>query len=134
MTGEGVVVLDASALVAYARNEPGALVVAARLRSSSRVIVSAVNWAEVAGKLREYHMTPAIVRQALAAVDAEIVPFTEADAAAVGELAPRTRSLGLSLGDRACIGLALRMGAPALTAERAWNRLDVAGLVVEEIR
>ena len=134
MTSGGVVVLDASALVAYARNELGAQVVAARLRSSSRVIVSAVNWAEVAGKLREYRMTPAIVRQALAAVDAEIVPFHEADADAVAKLAPRTRSLGLSLGDRACIALALRMGAPALTAERAWSRLDVAGLVVEEIR
>ncbi len=134
MTTAGVVVLDASALVAYARNEPGAQVVAARLRSSRRVMVSAVNWAEAAGKLRDYRMTPSIVRQALAAVDAEIVPFAEADAAAVAELTPRTRSLGLSLGDRACIALALAAGAPALTAEQAWGRLDLAGLVVEQIR
>jgi ribonuclease VapC len=134
VTDAGVVVLDASALVAYARNEPGAQLVAARLRSSSRVVISAVSWAEVAGKLCDYQMTPAIVRQALAAVDAEIVAFMEADADAVGKLAPRTRSHGLSLGDRACIALAIKLDAPALTAERAWSRLELAGLAVEEIR
>ncbi len=72
--------LDASALVAYARDEPGARIVAAHLRSSGRVLVSAVNWAEAAGNLREYRMTPAILRQALAAVENEIVAFAEADA------------------------------------------------------
>ncbi len=134
MTAEHLVVLDASALVAYARNEPGAQVVAGRLRSGGRVIISAVNWAEAAGKLREYRMTPAILRQALAAVEAEIVAFAEADAEIVGELTPRLRLLGLSLGDRACLALALSLSAPALTAERAWSHLDLDGLVVEQIR
>lgn len=127
-------VLDASALVAYARDEPGARMVAARLRSSGRVLVSAVNWAEAAGKLREYRMTPAILRQGLAAVETEIVPFAEADADIVGELTPRSRLLGLSLGDRACLALALSMKATALTAEQSWSRLDLDGLVVELIR
>ena len=128
------VVLDASALVAYARDEPGARIVAARLRSSGRVLVSAVNWAEAAGKLREYRMTPAILRQALAAVRTEIVTFAEADADVVGELTPRLRLLGLSLGDRACLALARSMHATALTADQAWSRLDLDGLVVELIR
>ena len=128
------VVLDASALVAYARDEPGARIVAARLRSSGRVLVSAVNWAEAAGKLREYRMTPAILRQALAAVETEIVTFAEADADDVGELTPRLRPLGLSLGDRACLALARSMNATALTADQSWSRLDLDGLVVELIR
>ncbi len=134
MTAGSSVVLDASALVAYARDEPGARIVAARLRSGSRVLVSAVNWAEAAGKLREYRMTPAVLRQALAAVETEIVPFAEADADVVGESTPRLRLLGLSLGDRACLALALSMKATALTAEQSWSRLDVDGLVVELIR
>ena len=134
MTAESVVVLDASALVAYARNEPGAKIVAARLRNGGRVIVSAVNWAEAAGKLREYRMTPTILRQALAAAGAEIAAFAEADAEIVGELTPRWRLLGLSLGDRACLALALSMHAPALTADQQWGRLDLDGLVVERIR
>ena len=134
MTAEGLVVFDASALVAYARNELGADVVAARLRSASRVMISAVNWAEAAGKLREYRMTPAVLRQALAAVEAEIVAFVEADADTVSELTPRLRLLGLSLGDSACLGLALTLGAPVLTTDQAWSRLDLDGLVVEQIR
>jgi len=133
VTAESVVVLDASALVAYARNEPGAKIVAARLRDGGRVIVSAVNWAEATGKLREYRMTPTILRQALAAAGAEIAAFAEADAEIVGELTPR-RLLGLSLGDRACLALALSMHAPALTADQQWGRLDLDGLVVERIR
>ena len=128
------VVLDASALVAYARDEPGARIVAARLRSSGRVLVSAVNWAEAAGKLRDYRMTPAILRHALAAVETEIVTFAEADADVVGALTPRLRLLGLSLGDRACLALALSMHATALTADQSWSRLDLEGLVVELIR
>ena len=128
------VVLDASALVAYARDEPGARIVSARLRSNGRVLVSAVNWAETAGKLREYRTTPAILRQALAAVETVIVPFTEADADDVGALTPRLRLLGLSLGDRACLALALSMKATALTADQSWSRLDLDGLVVELIR
>ncbi len=134
MTVGSPVVLDASALVAYARNEPGAQVVAARLRAGGRIVVSAVNWAEAAGKLHEYRMTPAILRQALAAVEAEFVPFAEADADIVGELTPRLRLLGLSLGDRACVALAISMNGTALTAEQAWSRLDLKGLVVELIR
>ena len=126
--------LDASALVAYARDEPGARIVAARLRGSERVLVSAVNWAEAAGKLRDYRMTPAILRQALAAVETEIVPFAEADADDVGALTPRLRLLGRSLGDRACLALALSMHATALTADQSWSRLDLDGLVVERIR
>ncbi len=128
------VVLDASALVAYARDEPGARIVAARLRSSERVLVSAVNWAEAAGKLREYRMPPAILRQALASVETEIVTFAEADADVVGELTPRLRLLGLSLGDRACLALAISTQATALTADQSWSRLDLDGLVVELIR
>jgi ribonuclease VapC len=127
-------VLDASALVAYARDEPGAHAVAARLRSGGRLLVSAVNWAEAAGKLREYRMTPAILRQALAAVEAEVVAFTEGDAELVGKLTPRVRLLGLSLGDRACLALARSMNATVLTADQSWSRLDLERLHVEVIR
>jgi len=73
-------------------------VVANRLRSGGRVLVSAVNWAEAAGKLRQYGMSPVLVRHALAAADAEIVPFAEPDADAVARLTQQTLALGLSLG------------------------------------
>ena len=47
---------------------------------------------------------------------------------------PALRLLGLSLGDRACLGLAIGLTAVALTAEQAWSRLALEGLMVELIR
>jgi len=35
------------------------------------------------------------------------------------------RALGLSLGDRACLALAMQRRAEALTADRAWSALRV---------
>lgn len=90
--------------------------------------------AEAAGKLRQYGMAPALVRHALAAVDAEVAPFSESDADAVARLTHETSSLGLSLGDRACVALAVATGARALTAERLWSRLSLRGLMVDQIR
>lgn len=126
--------LDASALVAYARNEPGAEVVGTRLRAGDAITVSSVNWAEVVGKLRQFGMTPTLLRQALSAVDATIASFDESDADAAGELIGLPGALSLSLGDRACIALSIRLGATAVTADRAWSELDVSDLRVDLIR
>jgi len=38
--------------------------------------------------------------------------------------------VGLSLGDRACLALALREQAPVLTGDRAWSKVDVGVEVV----
>jgi ribonuclease VapC len=40
---------------------------------------------------------------------------------------------GLSLGDRACLALALTRGEPAVTADRQWAQLDL-GIRIELIR
>ncbi|MGH2418366.1 MAG: PIN domain-containing protein [Candidatus Limnocylindria bacterium] len=133
MNARGVV-LDASALVAYARNEPGAEVVAARLRAGEAVTVSSVNWAEVVGKLRQFGLAATVLRQALSAVDARISAFGEPDADATGELAGLPAGLSLSLGDRACIALTLKLGATAVTADRAWREIAVPDLRVDLIR
>lgn len=50
----------------------------------------------------------------------------------IGMLVPATRAAGLSLGDRACLALARRLGVTALTAERRWA--DVAGVAGVEVR
>ena len=44
-----------------------------------------------------------------------------------------TRKAGLSLADRACLALALDLGATAVTADRAWAKVDV-GVEVKVIR
>ncbi|MDM7324085.1 MAG: hypothetical protein P3W93_003650 [Thermus sp.] len=63
----------------------------------------------------------------------QVLPFTEEDALLSARLRPLTRSLGLSLGDRACLALASRLRLPVLTADATWAELSV-GIEVEVIR
>jgi len=62
-----------------------------------------------------------------------VAQLTHEDAVTIGRLRPATRGLGLSLGDRACLALGLRLGLPALTADGAWAGVSV-GVRVELIR
>jgi PIN domain nuclease of toxin-antitoxin system len=59
----------------------------------------------------------------------EVAPVTIADAVSIGVMWTRTAARGLSLGDRACLALASRLGVPALTADRAWQGADVEAVV-----
>jgi ribonuclease VapC len=121
-------VLDASALLAYLRDEPGADLVADAIAGGATI--SAVNFAEVLSHVADRGSDPIAVVQEMA--DRGLVggalaiePFTTADAGEVARLRPATRDLGLSLGDRACLALARRLDAPALTADRAWAQAGV---------
>jgi PIN domain nuclease of toxin-antitoxin system len=124
------VVLDASALLALLHAEPGADVVEAAV---DRAAISTVNWAEVQQRWLARGLDATGLRDGVEALKTEIVPFTAEDADWAAELWTTTRSRGLSLGDRACLALAHRLGRPALTADRAWLDLDV-GVTVEAIR
>ena len=62
-----------------------------------------------------------------------VFPLTSDDAVVMAKLYRRTKAHGLSLGDRACLGLALRLGVRALTTDGAWSRLKIA-VKVELIR
>ncbi len=62
-----------------------------------------------------------------------IVDFNTELAYQAGLLSPLTKGAGLSLGDRACLALAQRLGLPALTADRAWKDLSL-GIEVQVIR
>ncbi len=124
------VVLDASALLALLNAEPGSEEVE---RTIPGAAVSTVNLSEVVAKLVEAGMPEEAVRSVLGGIDLEIHPFDVELAFQTGFLRPRTRELGLSLGDRACIALGLQLGAPVLTTDRNWKSLDV-GVEVQMIR
>ena len=126
----GKVVLDASALLALVNEEPGADTVLAAVPDS---VMSAVNLAEVIAKLTDYGLVEDETRDVLVAFALDIAPFDEALAFLAGHLYGPTRRLGLSLGDRACLALARKMGLPALTADRTWSKLDI-GVDVQVIR
>ncbi len=126
------VVLDASALLAFLNSEPGAERVEARMAAGA--VIGAVNLAEVVSKLTERGMPPSDIRRAVGGLGLEIAPFDEALAYAAGELRKETQSLGLSLGDRACLVLGIRDALNVLTTERAWDAVTHPGLTVERVR
>lgn len=115
-------VVDASALLALLFGEPGAQVVADVVADGATM--STVNFAEVATVLtRSGRDAEQVLDRVRAHVELE--PFTDTDALAVAALYSQVSAKGLSLGDRACLALAQRLGAPAVTAERSWADLAV---------
>ncbi len=126
---ETPVVLDASAVLALLGAEPGAEAVLAAL---PRATISAVNLCEVVAKLTERGVPASAIRAALEGLDLAPRPFDTEDAYAAGALRAETRALGLGFGDRACLALAARLGAEALTTDRAWT--DLPGALVRLAR
>ena len=123
-------VLDASALLALLNAEDGCAVVQGYL---PHAILSTVNLAEVITRLSSLGMPEEEIREALGVLGLEIIPFDEDQAFRAGLLSAYTRSLGLSLGDRACLALALTSDEIAVTADRSWKELDI-GVDIQLIR
>ena len=121
--------LDASALLAVINEEPGADLVQAFL-DSGECTISTVNQSEVVTKLLERGMPMRDIRESLGSFALSVVPFDELDAFDAASLRPLTRHAGLSLGDRACVVLAARLGTPVVTTDRSWT---TANLPVEVI-
>ena len=130
MTEALEVVLDASALLAALHGEPGGGQVEPHIEQS---VISTVNWAEVVQRSLALGVTIEGLREDLEAVGLAISPFTAEDAETAAKLWPQTRSMGLSLGDRACLALALRLGLPTLTTDQAWREVAV-GVDVRVVR
>lgn len=119
------VVLDASALLAVLRKEPGREQVEPLLMGAA---VSAVNYSEVIKKSVEAGGQANESRQLLRLMGLVIVPFDEPQAAEAGALFAHTRAIGLSFADRACLVLGLMRKCPVLTTDR---RVAECGLPVE---
>jgi PIN domain nuclease of toxin-antitoxin system len=123
-------VLDSSAVLALLQREPGQHHVAPLV---GRAAWSAVNLCEVAGKLADRGMPEAQVREALDSLHLTVHRFDDDLGYAAAELRRRVPR-AMSVGDRACVALALRLRLPAVTADREWRRLDIDELVVTVIR
>lgn len=123
-------VLDASAVLAHIFDEPGGDESVAKFVNGA---ISAVNVTEIVTRLVDAGWNDV-------AIDAEqktwafaVEPYDTALAVEAGALRRATRHRGLSLGDRACLALARRLGVPAYTADRSWGDLDV-GVDIRVVR
>jgi len=116
------VVLDASAALALIKGEPGAETVSQQVPGAH---ISAVNLAEVVGHLVDHGASLTDLTAVLERLGLIVASCDRASAVDIGLLRSETRRSGLSLGDRACLALARRLGFPALTADKAWSSLDL---------
>jgi len=123
-------VLDASALLALLNGESGSERVAEVLPDA---VIASVNFSEVVAKLADEGRNESEIRSYLDALGLKIVEFNAELAYQTGFLRSLTRSIGLSLGDRACLALAVSLGVPALTCDRVWTTLSLE-VTIELIR
>ena len=93
-----------SAVLALLGEESGHLIVQEGLPFS---VISAVNFSEVVTKIAAQEVRKEAALQMFSLLGIEVVTFQEADAWTAEFLCSETKHLGLALGDRACIGLAL---------------------------
>lgn len=115
-------VLDASAVIALFRREPGWEDVLKRLPGAA---LSTVNASEVIHKLVEKGVPLETAVFQLRRLRVDRVPFDDDQATVAASLHATTRKKGISLGDRACLALALTQSCPVLTGDGGWRGLEI---------
>jgi PIN domain nuclease of toxin-antitoxin system len=120
---------DSSAILAFLAREPGGAVVL----TYPSILICAVNHSEVVGTLVDRGHDDAAISSALDRLAYCVQAFDEDQAIMAGRLRRDNRVRALSLGDRACLSLALTRNLPVLTADRAWSTLEL-GVDVRLIR
>ena len=126
-------VLDASAILAVLRREAGADAFLQKLNTLPPTAVSVVNLAEVHAKLVQHGASAREAWEAAKASAEEIFDFDQRQARISGDLISQTQVNGLSLGDRACLALAMALKSPVYTADHAWKKLKI-GVDIHVIR
>lgn len=121
-------VLDASAVLAFLRDEPGADAAEAALSTG---LIAAPNWSEVVQTLRRVSSSSDLLAVRLLATGLEVEPLFRPDAELAAEIWDLHPSL--SLADRSCLAVAARLALPVLTADAEWAAVDV-GIDVIVIR
>jgi PIN domain nuclease of toxin-antitoxin system len=123
-------VIDASVILASLNKEPGGERLSEYLDDG---LISAATYIEVATRLLDAGLTFEAADRTIRALQIPITEVTVQLAMRAAELRNATRQHGLSMGDRICLATAGYLGAIAITADRAWEGLDV-GVQIELIR
>ena len=125
------VVLDASAVLAMLREEPGGEVVADYI---GRAAISSVNLQEVAKEMLREGATLDATRKVLDELGLDVRAHDVEAAYRSAALYEQTKQYGRGLGDRSCMALGLQLGLPVLTTDREWQQVEIDGLVLEHLR
>ena len=125
------IVLDASALLALIQEELGSEIIKPLLKFS---VMSTVNVAESLTALQRTGISPKEALILITDIIVTIVPFDLEQAGYLAELQSHVQHKGLSLGDRACIALGIKMQVPIYTADRVWAELQLDNANIKLIR
>ena len=126
-------VLDASAVLALLRDEPGSDAVEDAIDAGA--IISSVNLAEVLSKMVDTGASVHAAADLVLGLFTEVEPFGLQAALGSAQIRAAVPRAGLSLADRACLTLAQTRGLPVITADRDWRRVaEPLGADVRTIR
>ena len=126
------IVLDASALIAALLDEPGRDRVDAVINGAT---MSTVNLAEVVGHFAKLGADSTEIDLLLGGLPIAYVEPDKDLAIDAGLMRPVGEKAGLSLGDRFRLAQARRMGATALSADKAWQAVaGTLGVDIELVR
>jgi ribonuclease VapC len=114
-----VVVLDASAVLAFLQGEPGSEMVL-RCLQAQPCCVTAANQAEIVAKALDRGVALEVIQTILSDLAYTVIDIKAEDGQQAGQLRTQTRAAGLSLGDRLCLATAQRLKARVITADRPW--------------
>lgn len=121
-------VVDASVVLAWLQDETGADEAETLLMEG---VIGAANWSEVLQKARQHGAPAGTVSRLLASFGLRVEAVTREDAELAAELwRPGT---AISLGDRLCLALGLRLATEVATADGAWLAVE-GGPAVRVIR
>lgn len=128
----GTVVFDSSVIIALIENEPGAKVASPHIANA---LTLSVNFTEAVTFFAKKIDNPEHLHGLLRPFVENVIPYTFEAAFMAGQMIRQTIPFGLSLGDRACLALALTRKLPVLTADRVWQELEhILDIQVELIR
>lgn len=125
-----MIILDASALLAFLRRELGHEIVTAQL---GQACISAINFAEVLARMSVLGIAPRDLRLQLDSTGLRVIDFDVAQSVIVAEIREPMRRAGIGIADCCCLALGMHLALPVLTADRAWTTLGL-GVTVQLIR
>ena len=124
--------LDASAVLAVLFDEPGAAFVYANLNDSQ---MSVVNLSEVYATLMDGGMSFDMASELVSPLPIRLRTYRDSHACRTAQLRAITKTLGLSLGDRACLAQAMIAQLPVLTSDRRLAQAsDLVGHEIQLLR
>jgi ribonuclease VapC len=124
--------LDASALLVFIQSEAGFEQVS-RLLEGGECGISAVNYSEVLFKLDSHGVDRASTARQIESLPLEVLPVSIEEARKAAWI-PKSKKLGLSLGDRFCLAAAKLHHVPAVTTDRQWSHLKADGFEIISLR